>query len=101
MNLIIAACSGGASDILRETAYTYGWYWKLFLSQVISFCIVAFLLRRFAYKPILAILQDRRQKIEEGQLNAEKIRKQLAEAEKRYQEIVSKEIGRASCRERV
>src|SRR5437764_15352348 len=90
MNLIIAASSGGAADILRETADTFGWNWKLFLSQVISFCIVAFLLRRFAYKPILAVLEDRRQKIEEGMLNAEKIRKQLAEAEKRYQEIVAK-----------
>lgn len=90
MNLIIAATSGGAADILRETADTFGWNWKLFLSQVISFCIVAFLLRRFAYKPILAVLEDRRRKIEEGQLNAEKIRKQLAEAEKRYQEIISK-----------
>jgi F-type H+-transporting ATPase subunit b len=90
MNLIIAANSGGAADILRETADTFGWNWKLFLAQVISFCIVAFLLRRFAYKPILAVLEDRRRKIEEGQLNAEKIRKQLADAEKRYQEIVSK-----------
>jgi F-type H+-transporting ATPase subunit b len=90
MNLIIAATSGGASDILRETVDTFGWNWKLFLSQVISFCIVAFLLRRFAYKPILAVLEERRRKIEEGQLNAEKIRKQLADAEKRYQEIVSK-----------
>lgn len=90
MNLIIAATSGGAADILRETANTFGWNWKLFLSQVISFCIVAFLLRRFAYKPILAVLEDRRRKIEEGQLNAEKIRKQLADAETRYQEIVSK-----------
>jgi F-type H+-transporting ATPase subunit b len=90
MNLIIAATSGGAADILRETADTFGWNWKLFLSQVISFCIIAFLLRRFAYKPILAILEDRRRKIEEGQLNAEKIRKQLAESEKRYQEIISK-----------
>jgi len=90
MHLIIAAATGSASDVLRETADTFGWNWKLFLSQVISFCIVAFLLRRFAYKPILAVLEDRRRKIEEGQLNAEKIRKELAEAEKRYQEIVSK-----------
>src|SRR6266404_5724354 len=90
MNLIIAASSGGITDIFRETAETFGWNWKLFLSQVISFCIVAFLLQRFAYKPILAVLEDRRRKIEEGQLNAEKIRKELAEAEKRYQEIVSK-----------
>src|SRR6201987_6334964 len=90
MNVMIAAASGGVSDILRETADTFGWNWKLFLSQVISFCIVAFLLQRFAYKPILAVLEERRRKIEEGQINAEKIRKELAEAEKRYQEIVAK-----------
>src|SRR5207249_3545998 len=90
MNVLIAASSGGITDILRETAETFGWNWKLFLSQVISFCIVAFLLQRFAYKPILAVLEERRRKIEEGQLNAEKIRKELAEAEKRYQEIVAK-----------
>jgi len=90
MNLIIAASSGGVTDILRQTADTFGWNWKLFLSQVISFCIVAYLLQRFAYKPILAVLEERRRKIEEGQLNAEKIKKQLAEAEKRYQEIVTK-----------
>src|SRR6516165_3550847 len=90
MNLIIAASSGGVADIFRETAETFGWNWKLFLSQVISFCIVAFLLQRFAYKPILAVLEERRRKIEEGQINAEKIRKELAEAEKRYQEIVAK-----------
>src|SRR5213595_256624 len=90
MNLIIAASNGGVTDILRETAETFGWNWKLFLSQVISFCIVAFLLQRFAYKPILAVLEERRRKIEEGQINAEKIKKELAEAEKRYQEILAK-----------
>jgi F-type H+-transporting ATPase subunit b len=90
MHVILAATSGGVTEILRDTAETFGWNWKLFLSQVISFCIVAFLLRRFAYKPILAILEDRRRKIEEGQLNAEKIKKELAEAEKRYQEILAK-----------
>src|SRR5438874_8139024 len=90
MDVIIAAATGGVTDILRETAETFGWNWKLFLSQVVSFCIVAFLLRRFAYRPILAVLEERRRKIEEGQLNAEKIRKELAEAEKRYQEIVAR-----------
>src|SRR3982750_4601305 len=90
MNMIIAATSGGITDILRQTAETFGWNWKLFLSQVISFCIVAFLLQRFAYKPILAVLEERRRTIEEGQLNAEKIKKQLAEAEQRYAEILAK-----------
>jgi F-type H+-transporting ATPase subunit b len=90
MGAIIAAASGGFTDVLRDTADTFGWNWQLFLSQVVSFCIVAFLLRRFAYKPILAVLEERRRKIEEGQLNAEKIKKELAEAEKRYQEILAK-----------
>jgi len=90
MNMMIAAASGGVVDMLRDTAETFGWNWQLFLSQVISFSIVAFVLRRFAYKPILAVLEDRRRRIEEGLINADKIKKELAEAEKRYQEIVAK-----------
>jgi F-type H+-transporting ATPase subunit b len=90
MNLIIAATGGGLGDTLRDTAETFGWNPWLFLSQVISFLIVALLLRRFAYKPILAVLEERRRRIEEGQLNAEKIKKQLAEAEARYAEILAK-----------
>jgi F-type H+-transporting ATPase subunit b len=90
MNIIIAAASGGFGDMLRDTAETFGWNPWLFFSQVISFVIVALLLRRFAYKPILNVLEERRRRIEEGQLNAEKIKKQLAEAEHRYAEILAK-----------
>src|SRR6201982_4322690 len=90
MITILAAASGGVSDVVRQTAEMFGWNWKLFLSQVISFCIVAYLLQRFAYNPILALLEERRRKIEEGEINAAKIKKELAEAEKRYQEIVTK-----------
>ena len=77
-------------QMLRDTADAFGWTPQMFFSQVISFVIVAFLLWRFAYKPILAVLEERRRTIEEGQLNADKIKKELAEAEKRYQEIVAK-----------
>jgi F-type H+-transporting ATPase subunit b len=91
MNVILAAAAtGGLSETLHETAQTFGWTWQLFLAQVISFVVVALVLRRFAYKPILAVLEERRRKIEEGQINAEKIKKELAEAEKRYQEIIAK-----------
>jgi F-type H+-transporting ATPase subunit b len=90
MNIMIAAEAGGLSQTLHDTAETFGWNPWLFLSQVISFVIVALLLRRFAYKPILAVLEERRRRIEEGQLNAEKIKKQLAEAEARYAEILAK-----------
>jgi F-type H+-transporting ATPase subunit b len=90
MNLIMAAAAGGFSDMLRDTAETFGWNPQMFFSQVISFAIVAFLLQRLAYKPILAVLEERRRQIEEGQLNAEKIKKELAEAEQRYAEILAK-----------
>jgi F-type H+-transporting ATPase subunit b len=90
MNFVLVAAASGFSETLHDTAETFGWNPWLFFSQVISFVIVALLLRRFAYKPILAVLEERRRKIEEGQLNAEKIKKELAEAEKRYQEILAK-----------
>lgn len=77
-------------DTARDTGETFGWNPWLFLSQVISFVIVALLLRRFAYKPILAVLEERRERIEQGLLNAEKIKKELAEAEERHAEILAK-----------
>lgn len=89
MHTAILAQAGGLTDIARTTGETFGFNVWMFLSQVISFAIVAFLLRRFAYKPILAVLEERRQRIAEGLLNAEKIKQQLAEAEQRYGEILS------------
>jgi F-type H+-transporting ATPase subunit b len=88
MNSTFLAAAGFA-DTLRDTAETFGWSPALFFSQVISFAIVAFLLRHFAYKPILAVLEQRRQQIQQAHLNAEKIKQQLAEAEQRHAEILA------------
>ena len=89
MNIAILAAAG-VGDLVRETAETFGFDLWIFLSQVISFVIVALVLRQFAYKPILAVLEERRQRIAEGLLNAEKIKQQLAEAEQRHAEILAK-----------
>ncbi len=83
------------TDIARDTGATFGFDLKMFLSQVVSFVIVALLLRKFAYKPILAVLEKRREQIAEAQLNSEKIKQQLAEAEQRYQEILAKANAQA------
>jgi F-type H+-transporting ATPase subunit b len=87
MSMIILAA---ITDIARETGETFGFDLRMFLSQVVSFVIVALVLRHYAYKPILAVLEERRQRIAEGLLNADKIKKQLAEAEQRYTEILAK-----------
>ncbi|MBA2743821.1 MAG: ATP synthase F0 subunit B, partial [Chthoniobacterales bacterium] len=63
---ILAQGGGGLRDIARTTGETFGFNAWMFLSQVISFAIVALLLRRFAYKPILRVLEERRQRIAEG-----------------------------------
>jgi len=88
MNALFLASS--LSDTPRDIAETFGWEPRLFFSQVLSFIIVAFVLVKFAYKPILAVLEKRRQQIAEANLNAEKIKQQLAEAEQRYSEILAK-----------
>jgi len=58
-----------------------GIQWKILLTQTISFSIVLFFLWRFAYRPIFAMLEARREKIAEGLANAEKIKLQLAKTE--------------------
>src|SRR6476659_3914897 len=88
MNAIFLATN--LSDTARDTGELFGWDPRLFFSQVISFIIVAYLLKRFAYKPILAVLEQRRQQIAQANLNAEKIKQQLAEAEQRNAEIMAK-----------
>jgi len=94
MNISILAASS-MSDMVRETGETFGFDVWIFLSQVISFVIVALVLRQFAYKPILALLEERRQRIADGLLNAEKIKQQLAEAEQRYADILAKANAQA------
>ncbi len=90
MNMTILAAAADIADLARDTGRQFGFDLWIFLSQVISFVLVALLLKRFAYKPILGILEERRQRIAEGLLNAEKIKQQLAEAEQRYQETLGK-----------
>src|ERR1700747_852318 len=75
---------------MGSVAQQFGVYWPNLIAQLILFAIVYFVLKRFAFKPIIAMLEERRRQIEEGQLNAEKIKKQLAEAQTKYEEILAK-----------
>ena len=48
------------------------WTGLICFAQIISFSIVCLLLHRFAYKPILKMLEERRQQIAQGQINSGK-----------------------------
>jgi F-type H+-transporting ATPase subunit b len=94
--LLGAAAATGGDGLIESTARQFGVTWQLFISQAISFSIVAFLLHRFAYKPIIAVLEERRQRIADSLENADKIKAELARAETERKEILSKANGEAN-----
>jgi F-type H+-transporting ATPase subunit b len=71
-----AAAEGGGQ--IASVARTFGVDWPHLIAQIISFAIVCVVLHRFAYKPVLQMLELRRQQIAAGLANAEKIRQELA-----------------------
>lgn len=85
---ILAGVGADLANAAAETGRAFGFKTELFISQAISFAIVAFLLHRFAYKPILKTLEDRRQRIAESLANAEKIKEELARTEAARKEIL-------------
>ncbi|PTX99530.1 ATP synthase F0 subunit B [Verrucomicrobia bacterium LW23] len=86
------AGEGQVGALLRE----FGVNWAHFGSQLIAFLIVAGVLRAFAYQPILAILDERKKKIEEGLANAEKAKSELANAEATRLAIIKKANDQAN-----
>ena len=77
-------------DTVTQLFAQFGVTWSKFGAQVILFLLVYLILKKFAFAPIIATFEARRRTIEEGQANAEKIKKQLAESELRCQEILRK-----------
>jgi len=61
----------------------FGVTWPLFIAQVINFIIVLFVLKKFAFGPIQAMLEQRKNRIAEGEEKLKRIETQLAESEER------------------
>src|SRR4051812_40522042 len=87
MSTLLILAEAAAEPGLAEKFGVTGWN---FISQCLSFSIVCILLRKFAYRPILEVLEKRRQTIEQSMTDAARMREQLAESERRHQEILSK-----------
>ena len=85
MNFLIAQAEGGP---IQQIAETFGVDWPHLIAQMISFSIVCALLYRFAYKPVLAMLDKRRQRIAESLADAEKIKAELARATEQHREMM-------------
>ena len=78
--LVLAEATGhaeGANSITKITD-AFGISLPLILAQVLSFSVVAFVLWKFAFKPVLATLDERQQKISAGLAYADEMKAQLA-----------------------
>lgn len=74
---------------MEELVKTFHIDAKLILAQLINFAIVLFVLYRYAYKPTLALLNDRSSKIEKSLDDAKQIGEKLAAQEAEYKKIVA------------
>jgi F-type H+-transporting ATPase subunit b len=91
--LLAVVESGGP---VETVAKTFGVDWPHLIAQIISFCIVCALLYRFAYRPILKMLEERRQQIAQGLANTEKIKAELARTEAQRHEVMMQANAQAA-----
>jgi len=82
--IFLAAANPAAGEFARE----FGFNAKLIFAQILNFGILAFLLYRFAIKPIAATLDERQQKIADGLQYAEEMKAQLAAATRERDEKI-------------
>jgi F-type H+-transporting ATPase subunit b len=72
-----AASHGEAASGITKITQEFGLSWPFLLAQILNFSVVAFLLWRFAFKPVLAMLDERQQKIAAGLKYAEEMKAKL------------------------
>jgi F-type H+-transporting ATPase subunit b len=84
--LAVTEATGESANLLD----TFGWNPPFFFAQLINFILVILVLRKFAFGPIQAMLEQRRARIAEGEANLVKIQQQLAESERHTAEAIAK-----------
>ncbi len=80
---------------MQEILHSFGVSWPAFFAQLLAFTAVFFILKTYAFQPIINVLEERRRRIAEGQANAEKIKQQLTESEAKYREMLDQANAQA------
>jgi F-type H+-transporting ATPase subunit b len=71
-----------------EILDSFGFEPVFFTAQIINFLILAFVFKKFLYKPVLKLLNDRSKKIAQGLEDAQEARLALEKAEAQKDEII-------------
>lgn len=72
-----------------EALANLGIDWKLFVAQAVNFLVLLFILRRYAYRPMLEFLEKRSDRIEQGLKDAEAAIALLAQMETKEKETIA------------
>ena len=97
MHVVALQTVAEGGGLVQEIAATFGVDWPHLAAQIVSFSIVCAVLYWLAYKPILGMLEARREQIRSGLANAEKIRAELARIENERQTILLKADAEAKA----
>lgn len=82
--MIIASIGDTAQNIVT----TFGVDLPMLIAQVVNFLIVAFVIWQFGLKKVLSTIKDREKQIADSLKNADRIKLELEETEKRQQETL-------------
>ena len=89
MSVLALIAPQGAESQIQQIASRFGVDWPHLTPQFVSFAIVCAALYWLAYRPVLRMLEARRQQIALGLANAEKINAALANIESQRQSVMA------------
>lgn len=89
MNLLLTVTEV-EPGVWENLSKTFGLNGPFFVAQVINFFLVIFVLKKFAFGPIQAMLEERKARIADGEEKLKKIEQQLADSEKSTAEAIAK-----------
>ena len=90
MFTLLALAAESQDNVVSEMLGKFGVNWPYFIASCINFLLVLWVLRRFAFGPIQAMLEQRRERIAEGEEKLKLIEKQLAESERTTAAAIAK-----------
>lgn len=87
---LLEITGNGGGNAVTRLAEGFGVQTELLIAQIVNFCLVTYLLYRFAVKPTLKTVEARQKKIEESLRFAEEIKAKQASAERERLEVLKK-----------
>jgi F-type H+-transporting ATPase subunit b len=74
---------------MKDLVTQLGINWKIIIAQIVNFSILAFFLTKFLYKPIIKMLDDRKNKLENDEKKSLELSEKVKSAEIAKEEVLS------------